>query len=101
MNAKTLEKLQNNPNYEWFTKRHDGEVWQIELDALFLDLPKTKKLVLSNADKHFDSSIQKEAIEKFKEKYPPEDLHRQLKKAVEDFNKLIHSRDWLKKRGFS
>lgn len=94
LDAETLQKLENNPNYEWFTKRHGGEVWQIELDALLLDLPKTKELVLSNVDKHFDSSMQKEAIEKFKELYPVDNIHQELKKAVKDFNKLINSRGW-------
>lgn len=65
-----LEKLQDNPNYDWFIERHNGKVWQIELDALLLDLPKLKELVLSNVDKHFDSSVQIQVIEEFKRKYP-------------------------------
>jgi hypothetical protein len=96
LDRETLDKLENNPNYEWFIERHDGQIWQIELDALLLDLPKFRQLVLSNIDKHFDSSIQKEAIEKFKELHPVDDIHQKLKKAVKDFNKLINSRGWLK-----
>jgi hypothetical protein len=94
LDRETLDKLENNPNYDWFIQRHDGQVWQIELDALLLDLPKFRQLVLSNVDKYFDSSIQKEAIEKFKELYPADDIHQKLKKAVKDFNKLINSRGW-------
>jgi hypothetical protein len=75
LDAETLEKLKRNPNYEWFMERHDGQIWQIELDALLLDLPRFKELILSNVDKHFDTSIQKEAIERFKELYPVEDIH--------------------------
>ena len=98
LDRETLDKLENNPNYEWFIQRHSGEVWQIELDALLLDLPKFKELVLSNVDKHFDTSIQKEAIEEFKRKYPVSDIRLDLRKAVKDFNKLINSRSWLAKK---
>jgi hypothetical protein len=56
LDYETLDKLERNPNYDWFVQRHDGEVWQIELDALLLDLPRFKKLVLSNVDKHFDTN---------------------------------------------
>jgi hypothetical protein len=94
LDTETLEKLEKNPNYDWFIERHDGEVWQIELDALLLDLPKFKQLVLSNVDKHFDSSIQNEAEEKFEELYPAKGIHKELKNAVKDFNKLINSRGW-------
>jgi hypothetical protein len=98
LDGETLDKLERNPNYEWFVQRHEGQVWQIELDALLLDLSKFKELVLSNVDKHFDSSIQEEAIEEFKEKYPVEGIHTELKKAVKDFNKLINSRAWLARK---
>jgi hypothetical protein len=80
LDGETLDMLERNPNYEWFVQRHEGQVWQIELDALLLDLPKFKELVLSNVDKRFDSSIQNEAIEEFEEKYPVEDIHKELKK---------------------
>jgi hypothetical protein len=94
LDAETLDKLERNPNYDWFVQRHDGQVWQIELDALLLDLSKFKELVLSKVDKHFDTSIQKEAIEEFKRKYPISDIQRDLRKAVKDFNKLINPRGW-------
>jgi hypothetical protein len=98
LDAETLAKLERNPNYNWFVQRHHGEVWQIELDALLLDLPRFKQLVLSNVDKHFDTMcalrIQKEAVERFKQKYPVDYIHKELKKQVNDFNKLINSSRW-------
>jgi hypothetical protein len=94
LDDETLDKLERNPNYDWFIERHDGEVWQIELDALLLDLPSFKELVLSNVDKHFDTSIQKEAIEQFKQLYPVKSIRHELTKALEDLSKLINSSSW-------
>ena len=55
----TLHKLEDNPNYNWFTERHNGEIWQIEIDALQLDLEPFRELVLSNVNKHFNERIHK------------------------------------------
>jgi hypothetical protein len=56
LDAGTLSKLEDDPNKDWFKKRHNNQLWQIEVDALLLDLPRFKELVLSNVDKHFDTS---------------------------------------------
>jgi hypothetical protein len=42
--------------------------------------------------------LQKEAIEQFKEKYPVSNIHKELKKPVKDFNKLINSCKWRKEK---
>jgi hypothetical protein len=79
----TFDKLdKKDPNSEWFKARHDGRVWQIELDALQTNRQKFRELVLSNVDKHFDTSVRKEAIERYKELYPVEELHNKLKDLV-------------------
>jgi hypothetical protein len=91
LDDETLDKLQRNPNYDWLVQIRDDEVWQIELDALLLDLPSFKELVLSNVDKHFDSSIQKEAIERFKQLYPVKSIRREITKALERLSKSVNS----------
>jgi hypothetical protein len=85
LDTKTIKKLKDNPNYDWFIKRHGGKIWQIELDALLLDMPKFKELVLSNIDKYFDTSLQNEAIERFNELYPEHMIRQQLVNSVERF----------------
>ncbi len=85
----TLKKLKNDPNYSWFTERHNGQLWQIELDALQFNLQKFKELVLSNADKHFDTSIQKEAREEFLKRYPKADINQRI---IDELEKLRNTR---------
>jgi hypothetical protein len=57
-----------------------------------------EELVLSNVDKHFNTNIQIEAVKKFKRKYSESDIHKELKKQVEEFNTLIDSEEWLKEK---
>jgi hypothetical protein len=62
---KTLAKLRRDLNCEWFKIKHHGQLWQIEVDALQMDLNRFTTLVLShiqtlvssNIQKHFDPSI--------------------------------------------
>jgi hypothetical protein len=62
--AKTLDKLEGNSekkgdsNTEWFKQTWgDGEVYQIELDALHARRPQFKKFLLSTIDSYFDYDI--------------------------------------------
>jgi hypothetical protein len=91
LDDETLDKLERNPNYDWFVQSKE----QIELAALLFDLPSFKELVLSNVDKHFDSSIQKEAIERFKQLYTVKDIRKELTNALEDLIKSINSSSWI------
>jgi hypothetical protein len=58
-----------------------------------------EELVLSNVDKHFDTSVQFEAIEDFKQTYPVSVIHKELKEQVKEFSGRINSRKWLKDKG--
>ena len=44
----TLAKLRRDPNCEWIKRKHHGLLWQIEVDALHMDLNRFTTLVLSN-----------------------------------------------------
>ena len=70
----TLHKLEDNPNYNWFTERHNGEIWQIEIDALQLDLEPFRELVLSNVNKHFNERIHKAMLKKVKTAYSTDNI---------------------------
>jgi hypothetical protein len=82
-----------NPNNKYFKEKHDGQLWQIEIDALLLDPKKFKELVLSNVDKWFDETIHKEALEEAKRLYPTTDIHEQLKSQVEILLSDLKGRD--------
>ena len=78
------------PNHEWFEARHNGEVWQIELDALQLDLKKFKELVITNVYKHFDEEIHRQAMEKIERLYPDVEIQEELKRQVEELREAIN-----------
>jgi hypothetical protein len=87
------QKLENNPNYEWFKARHGGQVWQIEVDALQLDLSKFKELVLSNIRRHFNQGTYKETVEAIKKAYSAASIHKELKEQVKDLQAKLDERD--------
>jgi hypothetical protein len=84
-------KLQRDPNREWFEDRHNGKVWQIELDALQLDLKKFKELVRTNVYKHFDEEIHRQAMEKIERLYPDAEIREELKRQVEELLLAINN----------
>src|SRR5205085_11475759 len=62
-----MAKLLRDPNAQHFRDEHDGELFQIELDALQALQPKTfKRLVLSNIDQHFDEDTYQELLNQHK-----------------------------------
>jgi hypothetical protein len=83
-----------NPNIKYFKEKHNGQLWQIEVDALLLDPHKFKELVLFNVDKWFDEKIHKEAVEEVKnELYPDSEIHILLKQKIQElfsFRALIY-----------
>jgi hypothetical protein len=81
---KVLKKLQDDPNYDWFIRKHHGLIWQIEVDALQLNIDKFKTLVLSNVKKHFDESIYKKVVKKIKNEYPVEEINDELRKQIKE-----------------
>jgi hypothetical protein len=81
----TYQKLHHNdPNRHWFKDRHNGQVWQIEVDALQLDLQKFKDLVLSNVKRHFDEPLYKKIVKKIKRKYSARNIKKELKRQVKE-----------------
>ena len=73
--TKILEKLEGNSdkkgdsNTEWFKERSgDGEVYQIELDAMHARREQFKALVLSTVDGYFDNKIYQKQVKKLQEK---------------------------------
>ena len=73
--TKTLEKLEGNldkkgdANTEWFKERWgDGEVYQIELDAMHARREQFKEFVLSTIDEYFDNKIYQRQVKKPQEK---------------------------------
>jgi hypothetical protein len=86
-------KLEDDPNYAWFTERHHGQVWQIEIDALQLDLGKFKKLVLSNIKKHFEPKIHRKIVERVMKVYSASDIHKELKEQVKGLQAILDERD--------
>lgn len=73
--TKTLEKLEDNldkkgdANTEWFKERWgDGEVYQIELDAMHARREQFKELVLSTVDGYFDNKIYERHVKKLQVK---------------------------------
>lgn len=94
LDIKTEKKLRKDPNCQWFKNRHHGDLWQIELDALQFNLTEFKNLVLSNIDKHFDTSVQKEAIERFKELYPETDINKRIIKEIDRLRRELEKRNY-------
>jgi hypothetical protein len=90
---KVLQKLRNNVNTQHFRDNHDGEVWQIELDALQLAPAKFKQLVLSDVDQFFDEKIHQRALKEVKDKYPAARIHRLLKKMIAELYQELLDRE--------
>jgi hypothetical protein len=81
--AQTYKKLHyKDPNRHWFMQRHNGQVWQIEVDALQLDMEQFKHLVVSNAYKHFDVEIYERVVKQIKERYSADSIRDELKKQL-------------------
>ncbi|MFL6381088.1 MAG: hypothetical protein ACJ72S_07340, partial [Nitrososphaeraceae archaeon] len=69
--AKTLDKLEGNSekkgdsNTEWFKQTWgDGEVYQIELDAMHARRPQFKEFLLSTIDSYFDYDIYEREVKR-------------------------------------
>ena len=60
----TEEKLQElESNSEWFRNRHDGKLFQIELEAMSVQIERFRDLILSHVDRYFDGRIYKRVLE--------------------------------------
>lgn len=62
--AMTNEKLQKREsNSEWFRSRHDRKLFQIELEAMSIQIKRFRDLILSHVDRYFDEKIYKRVLE--------------------------------------
>ncbi len=62
--AMTKEKLQQREsNSEWFRSRHDGKLFQIELEAMSIQIERFRDLMLLHVDRYFDEKIYKGVLE--------------------------------------
>jgi hypothetical protein len=62
--AMTKEKLQKrDSNSEWFRSRHNGKVFQIELEAMSIQIERFRDLIFSHVDRYFDEKIYKRVFE--------------------------------------
>jgi hypothetical protein len=60
----TEEKLQEREsNSEWFRSRHDDKLFQIELEAMSIQIERFRGLILSHVDRYFDERIYKGVLE--------------------------------------
>lgn len=63
-------KLNKDPNAEQFRRENNGELFQIEVDAMQKDPERFKQLVLSSVDKYYDNETYKRVMQK----YTPTDI---------------------------
>jgi hypothetical protein len=62
--AMTKEKLQKrDSNSEWFRRRHDSKLFQIELEAMSIQIEKFRDLILLHVDRYFDEKIYNGVLE--------------------------------------
>ncbi|MGB7955143.1 MAG: hypothetical protein WCF23_14290, partial [Candidatus Nitrosopolaris sp.] len=60
----TEEKLQEREsNSEWFRSRHDDKLFQIELEAMSIQIERFRDLILSHVDRYFNGRIYKGVLE--------------------------------------
>jgi hypothetical protein len=86
-----MAKLLRDPNAQHFRDEHDGELFQIELDALQALQPKTfKRLVLSNIDQHFDEDTHQRLLKQYK----PASIYRLVKERVAQLQSDLRDRDY-------
>ena len=76
---KTLEKLKRDSRRFSFMRRHNGELFQVEVDALAaLEPDAFRDMILNSVDRYFDEGVHKEALEEYSE----DDITKILKKRA-------------------
>ena len=71
-----MKKLKKNENREIFKEDNNGELFQIELDALQKNEQQFKSLILDAVKKYYDESIYQENLRKF----TPDSINKLAKK---------------------
>ena len=78
----TREKLQEREsNSEWFRSKHGGRLFQIELEAMSIQIERFRDLIMSHVDRYFDERIFKGVLED--PKHSPRRIRRLVNKKVE------------------
>lgn len=86
--AKTLDKLKNDTRSDGFKSNHNGELFQVEVDALTAYVPEEfKNMVLGPVDQYFDNDIYKKLLLE----HSPEQLHRLVNKRMKFIDYSQHS----------
>jgi hypothetical protein len=75
---KVAEKLRRDPNNKRFRNKNDGQLFQIELDALQKNPRQFRELVLDTVDRYYDKSI----YEKNLKEHTPEKITAYVKKRI-------------------
>lgn len=82
----TFEKLKNDPRAKSFKAKHNGELFQVEVDALVAKAPdQFKELVLNSVDEFFNEVIYEEVLNEYSEN----DVKRIVKKSIKSLLKRI------------
>jgi hypothetical protein len=82
----TFEKLKRDPRAEQFKAKHNGELFQVEVDALVAIAPDVfRDLVINSVDELFDEDIYEEVLEEYSE----ENITELLKDAVKSLLKRL------------
>jgi hypothetical protein len=64
-----MMKLKKDPNAKQFRRENNGELFQIEVDAMQKDPERFKQLVLSSVDKYYDNETFKRVMQEYTPKY--------------------------------
>jgi hypothetical protein len=82
--AMTKEKLQEREsNSEWFKSRHGGKLFQIELEAMSIQIERFRDLIVSNVDRYFDERIYKIVLK------DPKHSQRRIRRIVDKKVKFL------------
>lgn len=88
--AETLKKLKNDPRGKAFMERHEGELFQVEVDALLDFAPdEFKRVLLEPIDEWFREDIHNEVMsrEEYSEKVLNDLRNREVTKLYNEISK--------------
>ena len=84
LDDKTIKKLEKDRRTEGFKARHDGKLYQVELDALPAIVPDAfRNMVLYYVDQYFDEDIYTENMEEYS--YSKEESENLIKEKLRKF----------------
>lgn len=81
-----MMKLKKDPNAEQFRRENNGELFQIEVDAMQKDPERFKRLVLSSVDKYYYNETYKRVMQEYTPKDVDDIIGRKIKFLERDNN---------------